>query len=83
MKLHPWNKVLRDAKEHMDQGFKVFQQFNCGRCGRKQTMDDPNIFHMRGICQECGHKTDIVKDGYNCMATIGICGNTDAHANNE
>ena len=72
MKLHPWNDVLRDAKLKMDQGFKVFQQFNCMYCGAKQTMEVPNTFYERGTCERCGSTTDIVKDGMNYMATIGI-----------
>ena len=72
MKLHPWNECCAQAKEYMDNGFKVFQQFNCGRCGVKQTMDNANVFYTRGRCEECGHETDIVKDGCNYMVTIGI-----------
>ena len=72
MKLHPWNEVVPQAREHMDRGFKVFQQFNCWYCGAKQTMENPNIFYERGKCEECGHETDIVRDGCNYMVTIGI-----------
>ena len=72
MKLHPWNECLPQAREYMDKGFKVFQQFNCARCGKKQTMDNPNIFYERGICEECGHETNIVQNGMNYMVTIGI-----------
>lgn len=67
MKLHPWNEVLEAADELIKQGIDVYQQFNCAKCGAKQTMDHPNKFHITGICEECGHETDIVKDGMNYM----------------
>ena len=72
MKLHPWNECCAQAKEYMDKGFKVFQQFNCARCGAKQTMDDANTFYKLGKFEECGHTTNIEKNGMNYMVTIGI-----------
>lgn len=65
MKLHPWKDALRGAVEQINRGRDVYQQFNCGRCGSKQTMDVPNTFYERGICQNCGHDTNILKAGMN------------------
>ena len=67
MKLHPWNEVLDAADALIKQDIDVYQQFNCAKCGAKQTMDHPNKFHITGICEECGHETDIVKNGMNYM----------------
>ena len=72
MKLHPWNDVVKQGVEYIEQGFKLHQQFNCARCGAKQTMDTPNVFFEHGICEKCGHETDIKKDGHNYMLTIGV-----------
>lgn len=70
MKLHPWDKVLEQAKVYMAEGFNVFQQFNCANCGTKQTMDTPNTFHMLGRCEECGSITNIRQDGCNYMLMV-------------
>ena len=72
MRLHPWNDCLVQAKEYMDKGFRVFQQFNCARCGAKQTMDEANTFYKLGTCEGCGHTTNIEKNGMNYMVTIGV-----------
>jgi len=67
MKLHPWNEIVRAGIEHIEAGRNIYQQFNCARCGAKQTMDVANTFFERGICEECGHDTDIKQDGMNYM----------------
>jgi hypothetical protein len=68
MKLHPFDECVRDAKTITDKGHAVYQQFNCAKCGVKQTMELPNTFFTTGKCEECGHVTDIAKDGCNYMA---------------
>jgi hypothetical protein len=69
MNLHPWNDVLANAKRKMDQGWTVYQQWNCAHCGVKQTMPDKDKFFIKGKCEKCGEETDIRKDGMNFMAT--------------
>lgn len=67
MKLYPWKEILDAADGLAKQGVDVYQQFNCSGCGTKQTMEHANVFHPSGICEECGHETNIVKDGMNYM----------------
>ena len=67
MKVYDFDEVCRNAKAHADAGRFVFQQFNCAHCGMKQTMEEANVFHTSGICEECGKLTDIKKDGCNFM----------------
>jgi len=67
MKLHPFNECVTAAEEFMNRGHRIFQQFNCAACGAKQTMDIPNVFYRTGKCEECGHVTNIEKDGCNYM----------------
>jgi hypothetical protein len=71
MKLHPFYDIVKQATEVMRNGGTVFQQFNCANCGAKQTMDDPNVFHKTGRCEECEAITDIEKDGCNFMVMFG------------
>jgi DNA-directed RNA polymerase subunit RPC12/RpoP len=65
MRLHPFAECVRDAFPLMIKGAKIYQQFNCAKCGAKQTMDEANKFFETGRCEECGHITDIKHDGCN------------------
>lgn len=67
MKLYPWQEILDACDELAGQGVDCFQQFNCEKCGAKQTIDTPNSFHRSGICEECNHETNIEKNGMNYM----------------
>jgi hypothetical protein len=55
----------------MEKGGTIYQQFNCAQCGVKQTIDHANSFHKLGICEQCGHTTDIEHDGCNYMVILG------------
>lgn len=73
-----WNKILANNGADMplrqlvgpDAKVQLFQQFQCAKCKAKQTMPDPNILYQTGKCEECGHVTNIMKDGCNYMATF-------------
>lgn len=67
MNLYPFDKCAKEAEARIQQGFDVFQQFNCAHCGMKQTIDTPNTFHTIGECEECGKWTDIKHNGCNYM----------------
>jgi hypothetical protein len=68
LNLHPWNEVLANADRKIQEGWNVYQQWNCAHCGTKQTMPDKNKFFTQGRCEECGRVTNIEKDGHNFMA---------------
>lgn len=70
MKVHPFDECAKAAIKWTDQGATIFQQYNCGKCGTKQTMDEPNRFFNLGKCEECGHITDIKRDGCNYMVSF-------------
>jgi hypothetical protein len=72
MKLYPFYDCMKAADQHIAKGAKIYQQFNCAGCGVKQTMDEANVFHKLGKCEECGHITNIERDGCNYMLTFGI-----------
>ena len=76
MKLSPILEVAANAEQRMNQGWTVYQQWNCAHCGVKQTMPDENVFYTAGKCEECGGTTDIAKDGCNFMATKGATPST-------
>ena len=72
MKLHPFDDTCVQANKYVQLGYKVFQQFNCAHCGIKQTMEDANVFHKLGKCEECGKETNIEKDGCNYMVMVDL-----------
>jgi len=65
MKLYPMIDCIRRAEPFMDKGATVYQQFLCASCGAKQTMDEANKFFAAGICERCGHQTNILAAGCN------------------
>lgn len=72
MKLYPFDEVAKNAENHMKLGATVHQQFNCAKCGAKQTMGEKNMFFTHGKCEECGHVTDIKKNGCNFMMSFKV-----------
>jgi hypothetical protein len=72
MKLYPFYEVAENAESKMQLGGTIYQQFLCAGCGTKQTIETPNVFHKLGICEECGHTTNIEQDGCNFMLTFDI-----------
>jgi DNA-directed RNA polymerase subunit RPC12/RpoP len=71
MNISPFYEVVANAEKRMADGWEVYQQFNCAKCGVKQTMPDADKFYTQGRCEECGHVTDIEADGCNFMAVSG------------
>lgn len=67
MKLHPFYECAAVAGDKIKAGATVWQQFNCAKCGVKQTMEHENVFFKAGKCEECGHVTNIEHDGCNYM----------------
>ena len=45
----------------------IHQKFSCSKCGARQTMEEPNKFFKTGRCEECGHMTNIEKQGCNYL----------------
>lgn len=70
MNVFPLYEVAENAERVMRRGHTIWQQFLCGNCGTKQTMDTPNQFFTHGQCEECGHTTDLRVAGCNFMAML-------------
>jgi Fe2+ or Zn2+ uptake regulation protein len=64
---YPFFEMAATASELIKDGWDVFQKYTCDHCGSRQTMDDANIFHTHGKCEECGKITDIKQRGCNYM----------------
>jgi transcription elongation factor Elf1 len=72
MNLYPFYEVADEAHRAVKNGATVHQQFNCSHCGTKQTVETPNVFHKLGLCEECGHTTNIEQDGCNFMCILAV-----------
>ncbi len=68
----PWPELLAKADHAIKKGATLYQKFTCENCGSRQTMDTPNSFYMQGVCEECKHVTDLVKNGGGYMATFSV-----------
>ena len=64
--------VVQEASAQIEKGAKVFQKFTCAGCKARQTMDVPNRFYTSGKCEECGHVTNLVKQGCGFMMIMGM-----------
>jgi hypothetical protein len=67
MNIYPFYKVAEQATLQVLLGNTVHQQFLCSNCGVKQTMAEENKWFTQGVCEECGHTTDIEAAGCNYM----------------
>lgn len=70
MNSHPFDEVLKNADATIERGGTVYQQFTCGKCGAKLSMDIPNTFYTSGTCDQCGTITDLKANGCNFMAVM-------------
>lgn len=53
-------------------GGTIHQKYTCAKCGSRQAMEEPNKFFTTGTCGECGHVTDIAKQGCNYLVHFVI-----------
>lgn len=74
MKLYPFLEICNTCELLVRKGICFFQQFKCEACDAKQTMAEENHLYMNGVCEECGHKTNLVKSGCNYLAIATIQG---------
>jgi hypothetical protein len=70
MNLYPIEQCLKRANKLIPLGAIIHQQFNCGACGTKQTMETPNVFYESGTCEACGSITNIKAAGCNYLVEL-------------
>lgn len=67
---YPWNEILEAMHERIAAGYDFYQKFSCEKCGQRLTMPEKNIMYEHGICDQCGHETDIKARGCNYKLII-------------
>lgn len=55
------------ANRQVQKGNKIHQKFWCANCGVAQYIEKENVFYAAGKCEECGHVSDLIKDGCNYL----------------
>jgi hypothetical protein len=64
---YPFDAVVAKAEALSDEGHDVYQKFTCRGCGARLTVEQPNIFHETGTCDNCPAITNIRRFGCNFM----------------
>lgn len=67
---YPLEEICAKAEEIVKQGGDVFQKWTCQNCHSRQAMPDANHFYAAGICEECGHTTQITECNYMVLWTV-------------
>lgn len=71
---HPFYEVARQGAQYIESGRTVHQKFTCAKCGSRQTMGQPNMFFIKGTCEECKHETNLVLAGCNFVVVLDLSG---------
>jgi hypothetical protein len=67
---HPFEEIAKAIQEHAAHGRMCYQKFTCSGCGRRLSMEEPNVLYKTGHCDGCGAVTDIEKQGCNYMLHV-------------
>lgn len=59
----PIAEAAAEAQRFIEAGGIAHQSFTCACCGHWQIMSDPCVFYGAGICEKCGHTTDLMVTG--------------------
>lgn len=69
---YPFNEVAMAVDQLAAKGWDCYQKFTCRGCGRRLTMDEPNILYTTGKCEDCGYVTDIKAHGCNYLLIASL-----------
>lgn len=59
----PLLELQRQVNDLVKQGHVFYMKFTCSSCGARLMLEEPNTLYTEGICDECGHVTDITETG--------------------
>ena len=67
------DRALAQYKDAIDAGkMRFWQKFTCAKCWARIQVDTPNTLFEIGHCLECGHFTDLKKDGCNYAVNFWV-----------
>jgi len=50
---------------------EVHFKFTCEKCGKRNTLSEPDTLNESGECSRCGHVSKITKGGFMLQMTVG------------
>jgi hypothetical protein len=68
---YPVRECMKSALPLIKSGATIHQKFTCAACGSRQTVAEANQFFASGKCEECGHITNIERQGCNYLVIFG------------
>lgn len=63
----PFYEIAQEIEGLVTAGATIFQKFTCEICRARQTMPSPNVLYKTGRCDECGHITNLERNGCGFM----------------
>ena len=63
----PFYEIAKEIEALITTGASIFQKFTCEICSARQTMSVPNVLYTAGRCDECGHSTNLERNGCGFM----------------
>lgn len=61
----PLKEIQEAVAEHVAGGRTIHQKFTCSGCGKRLTVDKPNVLYKKAACKECNVTTNIEETGCN------------------
>jgi len=65
---HPFEEIVFYINYLASKGWECYQKFSCEKCHARLTVDEANTIYETGTCDQCGHVSDIRKNGCNYLA---------------
>lgn len=67
--------VIASANRALDSGWEIYWNWDCRKCNANQTFENMGKLHATGICEECGHTSDLfdpsTKVSYVAISVLG------------
>lgn len=68
-------QVLAHADALIRQGDRIVHfKYTCGKCGARQTFEEPNQMFSSGLCEECQHETNLFDPAANVGFMLVVLG---------
>ena len=67
----PLLEIAAECDVLIADGMTIFQKWTCVHCGARQTMPDPNVLYVAGLCDKCTLLTNIEENGCGFMVVGG------------
>ena len=70
----PLKEIQEAVAEHVASGRSINQKFTCSGCGKRLTVDKPNVLYKKAECEDCSTTTNIEETGCNYQLRARVFG---------